>query len=405
MTTLLRLRIDSHWPAQATRCEWALHDHNGRLVERGMSEPQHWPQAEACELVLSADQCLALEAVLPKGSRRQDAQTVAYAVEEHLVGDVHNEHVVAGETRADGQTIVWVISRARLAGLIGALRQLGRTPSRAYSELQLAPLTADAWAVGIHGARGYARLQTHAGFSFELAGAEPPAEVVLAVQAARAEGRLPREIAVYCDADAPFDADAWHGALGVAVRRAGDYAWPGWPSRAATNLLVGEFAPPRARYAGWAPFRPAAIIGASALALYTAYSVGEWAWLSHRSERLRAESTEIFRAAFPQVQTIVDPALQMQRLYDPMMRSRGRAGESDFLPLLAAVSEAIGGPAQYRALGYEEGRLEFTVTLKDRRTPERLRAALARRGLILTVQDSQQTRSGIETTFSVRFGT
>jgi general secretion pathway protein L len=405
MSTLLKLRISADWPAQVTRCEWALYDANGRLAERGQSEPQHWPQADGCEIVLSADQCLALEATLPKGVKRHDPQVVAYAVEEHLVGDIHNEHVVPGETTADGRTVVWVVGRARLSGVLGALKQLGRTPQRAYSELQLTPLTADGWAVGLHGGQGHARLPSHAGFSFELAGTGAPAEVLLAIQSARAEGRLPREIAVHADADASFDAQAWHDALGVTVRKAGDYAWPAWPSRAATNLLVGEFTPPRSRNAGIAPFRPALAVGLATLALYAVFSLGEWAWLTQRAQHLRAQTTEVFRAAFPEVQTIVDPVLQMQRLYDPLMRSRGRVGESDFLPLLAAVTEALDAPAQYRGLAYEEGRLEFTLTLKDRRAPERLRAALARRGLMLTIQETQQTRSGFETSFSVRFGT
>jgi type II secretion system protein L len=138
--------------------------------------------------------------------------------------------------------------------------------------------------------------------------------------------------------------------------------------------------------------------------VYAAFSLGEWAWLAHRAAQLRTESTEIFRAAFPQVQTIVDPLLQMQRLYDPLMRERGRLGETDFLPLLAAVTEALGADTVYRSIGYEDGRLEFTVALKDRRALERLRQALQARGLILTVGESQRTRTGTETSFSVRTG-
>ncbi|MGZ8267263.1 MAG: type II secretion system protein GspL [Burkholderiales bacterium] len=405
MSTLLRLRIDSEWPAQAIQCEWALYDRNGRLVERGLSDPLHWPQAENCELMLSSDQCLALDAMLPKGMKRHDAQMIGYAVEEHLIGDIHHEHVVAGERLADGRTVVWVVSRDRLNALLAALRQLGRTPARAFSEMQLAPLTDDSWSVCIHGAKGFARLQTQPGFSFELAGLEPPAEICLAAESARANGRLPQAIVVYCAQEALFDADAWQAVLGVPVRREGDYAWQTWSSRTASNLLVGEFAPPRGRHTGWAPFRPAAAIGAAALVLYTVFSLGEWAWLHQRANQLRAETTAIFRAAFPEVPSIVDPVLQMQRLYDPLMRARGRVGESDFLPLLAAVSEGLDKPVGYRTLKYEEGRLEFTVTLKDKRAPDRLRETLARRGLMLTVLDVRPARSGIETTFSVRFGT
>jgi general secretion pathway protein L len=404
MSTLLRLRVDAEWPARHTGCEWALYDLRGTLLQRGESEPQHWPAAQARDVVLTAEQCLALDAQLPKNVKRHDPKVIAYAVEDHLIGDVQDEHVVAGEALPDGRTRVWVISRARLAGVLGALRQLGIVPQRAYSEAQLAPLAADAWTVCVSGNRGYVRAPDAPGYAFELARGEVPPEIALAVQAARASGRLPREIAVYCEPDADLDLDAWHGALGVPVRRAGEYAWQGWPARAAGNLLVGEFAPPRERHAAWAPFRPAIAIGVATLAVYAAFSLGEWAWLAHRAAQLRTESTEIFRAAFPQVQTIVDPLLQMQRLYDPLMRERGRLGETDFLPLLAAVTEALGADTVYRSIGYEDGRLEFTVALKDRRALERLRQALQARGLILTVGESQRTRTGTETSFSVRTG-
>ena len=405
MSTLLRLRIDTRWPAQATQCEWALYDVSGHLVERGVSEPQHWPASDSCELVLSADQCLAVQARLPKGVRRDDAKLIGYAVEEHLVGDIQNEHVVAGERAADGSATVWVIAKARLASLLTALKQLGRIPRRAYSELQLVPVTAGAWSIAIHGDSGFVRFPAQPGFAFDVTQREPPAEIRIAVQSARAAGELPNELAAYCARDAVFDADAWHAVLGVRVNRAGDFAWHTWSAREAVNLLVGEFSPPRARYAAWTPFRPALVAAAATLVLYTVFSVGQWMWLSHKADQLRAETFDIFHAAFPQVQTVVDPVLQMQRLYEPLMRERGRVGESDFLPLLAAVSEALGPPAVYRSVGYEEGRLEFTVVLKDARASDRLRETLRRRGLRLTVQDSRQTRSGVETSFSVRWGT
>jgi hypothetical protein len=69
------------------------------------------------------------------------------------------------------------------------------------------------------------------------------------------------------------------------------------------------------------------------------------------------------------------------------------------------VTAALGQDAVYRSIGYEDGRLEFTVALKDRRAPERLRQALQARGLILTAGESRHTRAGTETSFSVRTGT
>jgi general secretion pathway protein L len=404
MSELLRIRIEADWPAESTQCEWAVYDIRGELVQRGRSEPQHWPAAESCELVLSADQCLVLEAQLPKGVKADDTKLVGYLVEDHLIGDIQGEHVVAGETRPDGATSVWVVSRARLNTVLAALRQLGRTPRRAFSELQLAPLEAEAWTACVRQGRGFVRLAAEAGFAFDLSGSDPPPELCLAMQAAQAQGRSPRHIDVYCGDEPRQNLEAWQAALGVPLASLGEFAWDAQPARTARNLLVGEFAPARGPHSGWAPFKPALALGATLLVLYSVFSLGEWIWMEQRASDLRLQTTEIFRSAFPEVQTIVDPVVQMRRLYDQQMRERGHLGEGDFLPLLAAVSNALAGQASYRRLGYEEGRLEFTVLLRNARAAEQLREALSRRGLTPTLRETRQTRGGVETSFSVRFG-
>jgi len=108
MSALLRILISGDWPAHATASEWALYDAKGQLLQRGSSEPRHWPAADDCELVLSADQCLTLEAKLPKGVKggmkggarggvtggpagAGSSDLLAYAVEERLVGDVEDD--------------------------------------------------------------------------------------------------------------------------------------------------------------------------------------------------------------------------------------------------------------------------------------------------------------------------
>ena len=404
MSALLRLLIDTDWPAEKTQCEWALYDLRGDRIERGRSDPQHWPQAENCELVLSADQCLVLDAQLPKGVKGDDSTLVGYLVEDRLVGDIQNEHVVAGDTQADGSTRVWVVSRTRLNSALNALSQLGRAPRRAFSELQLAPLASGCWSVCIRDGKGFVRLAAEAGFAFDVSGSDPPAELALAVQSARAAGTMPERIDVYCAPEAGFVGNAWQSALGVSVQRAGEYAWDAQPAPSVRNLLVGDFTPARGRHSGWAPFKPALALGAALLVLYTLFSFGEWAWMSQRAGKLRQQTTEVFRDAFPEVQTIVDPSLQMQRLYDQQMRERGHLGESDFLPLLAAVSDALGGHANYRSLAYEDGRLEFSLVLQNTGAAEQLRDSLSRRGLSPTMRESRQTRAGMETSFSVRFG-
>jgi general secretion pathway protein L len=406
MSSLLRLFVTGAWPAQATACEWGLYDARGSLMQRGSSEPRHWPAAEDCELVLSADQCLVLDVKLPKGAgaKARNRDLIAYAIEERLVGEVEDDHCVTGETRPDGQTQVWVVGRARLRSLLNALQQLERRPGRAISELQLAPLAPGRWSVCLRERGGYVRVGSEAGFAFDSAGSEPPVALRLALQAAGKTGAAPESIDIHCATGIDLDAAAWSLALGVPVRRAGEYAWQTLSARSARNLLVGEFASQVPRGSAWAAFKPALALGASALALYAVFSFGEWIWLAQRASSLRTQTVEIFRTAFPQVQTIVDPALQMQRLHDQLRRERGQLGESDFLPLLAAVSQTLESPGAYRSLSFEEDRLELTIALPDAPAAERLRDAFARRGLAPTLRESRPVGAGIEASFSVRRG-
>jgi len=409
MNSLLRFHISANWPAETTACDWALYDARGSLIQRGSSEPRHWPMAESVEAVLSPDQCLSLEVKLPggaKAARSRSSELIAYAVEERLAGEVENEHFVVGETDADGQTPVWVISRARLRVLLGAFEQLGRKPHRVFSELQLAPFNPGRWSVCLGEQDGFVRVGKESGFAFDFAQqnvhTKPPIALQLALLTARRANRMPESVDVYCvEASAP-DAVAWESALGVKVGRAAEYVWQVRPARSVRNFLVGEFTPRGERGAAWAAFRPALVLGALTLVLYSLFSFGEWIWLDRKASSLNAQSMETFRAAFPQVGTIVDPSLQMQRLYDQFKRERGQLGESDFLPMLASVSDAVANSGAYRSMSFEEGRLEFAVSLPNTGAVQRLREALVQRGLDTTLRDSRRTGTSIQATFSVR---
>jgi general secretion pathway protein L len=83
----------------------------------------------------------------------------------------------------------------------------------------------------------------------------------------------------------------------------------------------------------------------------------DWARLERERSSLEAERESLFRAAFPEAKTIVDPALQMRRNLADLQRTRGRASASDFLALASAAAKSDAAPA--RRLTYSAGRLEI----------------------------------------------
>jgi len=422
MSLLLRLFVTADWPGRDAACEWTLVNEHGSQLQRGRSEPRHWPAAEHCELILSADQCLLLKAQLPKGARSRPPEVIAYALEDQLIGEADAEHFVVGNSDREGQaTPIWVIARSRLRTLLAALRSLERLPQRAVSEIQLAPLPAGGWSVCLHAdnTSGFMRLGTEEGYAFDLNDArQPPLELQLALQAARKNDSAPQFVAVYSARSKAggleFDAAAaaaWQAALELPVRIAGDYAWRDLPTDGARNLLSGEFAPPRLPNSGWNGFKPALAIGLLTLTIYALFSLGEWFWLDRQAEQLRQRMTDIFRTAYPQAQAIVDPPLQMQRLNDQLRRERGQLGGTDFLPLLAVAGDALGGQGKLRSIVYADGRLELGLllapvvgsgVLANAADAERLRATLASRGLTVTLRDTRPASGGVVATFAMR---
>lgn len=414
-TLTLRLLITADWPAQDPACEWALLNAQGNRLQLGRSEPRHWPAADECEVILSADQCLLLKVQLPKGARSRPAEVIAYALEDQLIGEADGEHFVVGAegtATADSvaATSVWVISRSRLKAILASLTALERRPRRLVSELQLVPAPAGGWSVCLAGdnATGFARLGQEAGFHFDLEDVHrPPLELRLALREAQQDGSMPLFVDVYSarTKGAAFDPDvasAWQTALAVPVRPAGEYVWRDQSSQDARNLLSGEFAPPRTARSGWGSFKPALWLGLLLLSVYGLFSFGEWLWLTQQSDRLRQQMAESFRAAYPQAQTVVDPPLQMQRLNDQMRRSRGQLGSADFIPLLAAATEALGTQGRLRTLSYDDGRLELTLLLADRAAAERAHRALTSRGLAATLRDTRPAGTGVEAVFALR---
>ncbi len=419
MRLILRLLITADWPARSTDCEWVLTNAAGQALQRGCSEPRHWPAAERCEVILDAAQTLLLQAQLPKGARARSQEVIAYALEDQLLGEAEAEHFVVGAAvdrpAAEGAALlaatpVWVVARARLRSLLAALRGVERTAESLISEIQLAPLDGN-WSVCLRATaqlswQGCVRTGAEAGFSCSLdALRSPPLELRLAVQAAQKAGMAPSRIVVYAPASADFDAPAWQAALGIPVIHAGEYAWQDWNFAGARNLLTGEFAPPRRAQDGWGSVKPALWLAALTLLVYAGYSLGEWFWLEQQSRSLRQQMQNDFRAAAPQTSAIVDAPLQMQRLHDQLRRERGQLGATDFLPLLAAVSEIVAGQGMLRSLGYEDGRLELTVQVANAQAAENLRSLLQRRALNVTLRDTRAAGGaggGLDAVFAVR---
>lgn len=374
----LRLFIDGNWPHEHSDCDWVLLGPGGQMLQRGRSEPRHWPgvdaqepkaaEANRCEVVLSADQAVCLPIQLPKGAAGRRPDVVAYAVEERLLDEPEYTHFTIDAVIGDGKASVIAVAKHRLRTLLGTLTEIGLAPLRVMVEPQLAPeATRERWTLLRRGERGCLVARDTWLALDRVDASTPPPPLAWAVDEA---AQRPAELRVQGDA---VDDEAWSTALGLTVVSGGSV--PGLLPTSAPNLLHGEFTPAREHRLFWRSYRPALVIAAVIAVGYTLASLGEWAWLAYQARHLQEQRLSLFRRTFPQVGTIVDPVLQLQRSLDAERLRHGQLGEADFLSLMNALAAASGPVEQISFVG---GRMQVTLSTRD---VEALHGQLAARGV------------------------
>jgi len=348
-------------PGPGTAFAWTLASGAGAVLREGRSPLADAPRADRVELVLPASRVLFARLALPKVSAGTLRELLPFAVEDRLLGDPSQVHAVTGATNAKGETLVAVVDRRWFGALLDFLRGAGLAPTRVFAESAFLGAAAAPWTAVLSEGPGVLVEADGHGSAFDPpTGTAPPLALRIALDEASARDARPAslDVAVEPGVKAP-DAAAWSEALGlpVTVRTLeGRFARAAAPG--AIDLLAGDFSASASPLGG---FRvPRLAIGlAAALALAQFGFTAADAWrLDAERRRLEAEREAIFREAFPEAKTVVDPALQMRRNLDALARGRGEAGASDFLAQVAAASAQ--SPAPARRLAYDKGKLEVT---------------------------------------------
>jgi type II secretory pathway component PulL len=98
----------------------------------------------------------------------------------------------------------------------------------------------------------------------------------------------------------------------------------------------------------------------------------------------------VFRGAFPDAKSVVDPALQMRRNLTELRRAAGEPDAADMVPLLARLAPVFASAnVRPRAVRYERGELQIELTLPSadaRAAREELAKRLRVPGLRLRIE-------------------
>lgn len=358
---ILRLLVPAvDHPGADTPVAWSLADARGQALRQGSTPLSGVPRAETVEAVLPVSRVLFARLKLPKVNAGTIRELLPYAVEDRLLADPAQIHGVPGATNARGETLVAVVDRGWLAETLAFLARAGLAPSRAVCESALLPAEPGRWHAVLGEARSFLVEDDGHAVAFDPpTDAGPPLAVRIAADEAAQRDSRPRSLAILVEPGLALpDPARWSeraGATATVSEGPLPLAAPFAPT--AIDLLAGDFS---RRTTGIAALRLPRLAWAlaAAIALLQFGFTAVDAWRLERERRdLEAEREAVFRAAFPEAKTVVDPALQMRRNLGELQRARGRASATDFLSLATAAARQDAAPA--RRLTFSGGRLEI----------------------------------------------
>ncbi|MEJ2601697.1 MAG: type II secretion system protein GspL [Gammaproteobacteria bacterium] len=422
MAEILVIRLRE---TDAGEAEWLAVDSGGG--RRG--EPARGTLAQAAAaaedrriyvLVPAADVLITSADVPAKGARL--LQALPFALEEQVAQDVERLHFAPGERRGGGRMPVAIIEEEKLQETLQRLQDNGIRPAALFSEAQglaripgtLSVLIEDDLIILNDGAAMELALQgLRPGDALAAVGLLDDADA--GAQAADAARELPRHVLVYCDPATAERYELEFQALrqqldSLEVKLLPDGALPRLAvtigAGGGINLLQGAYAPRTATHSLWQPWRAAAGL-AAALFLVTLIASGvRYADLRAKDKRLSAEVEEAFRATFPWVGEVRDPAAQMASELARVGQSGGGTRSTrQFLATLESISAAMRQTANTRieAISYRDGVMDIRLTAPDVATLDRLRKLVGESGrFVAKIQSTDQQPDGVKSRLQIQ---
>jgi len=396
----LRIYFSAAWRDSATPCPWALCDDRGGMQQSGVSPLANLPKGHDCVAIIAADRVLNIPAMLPPGNRRRLQSLLPFVAEEFTLSDPEENHVVPGDTLADGRRMLAVVDKQWLQRIVSAAQQAKLSLRRMLVESAMPTATAESWTLVWDGQGGF--VKTGAAGAVALDAGDAQAMPVLLRMSLDGAVQIPKKIEFKFRHDTPAELRTmpqWAD-LSVPLVAGSDWDWRRAPvADTALNLLWGEFTP-RAKLQEWWPrLRPAVWLLLAVLAIETVGSNVQWAQLVYEKNQQTKNMQRIFRATFGEAVTLVNAPLQMQRNLAEARHAAGVEDSGDYLSLLNAAGMALaalpGGSVV--AMHYESGRLDIDIRLPKKADFARLQKTLLDSGLGVRMGEVRDLGNAAET--------
>jgi len=334
------------------------------VAQQGRTAAALLPKADSVVLVLADNDVSWHRITLPKAPAARQSAAIAGVLEEQLLDDPGALQLALAPGAVGGQS-AWIAAtdKAWLAAELRALEKAGVHVERAV------PVS---WPEDTPMGHFSAPFGADASAPMQLTWSDANGVAAIGVQGALARQMLPIWAALPARWSAhpavAAPAERW---LGRTVLVLSDEQRMLQAARSLWNLRQFELAPRhrgalalreawrRFRSTAWRPVR----WGLVALVAAQVLGLNLWAWQQQRQiDARRLAATQLLRSTYPQVRTVLDAPVQMQRETDTLRSAAGKVGDSDLETILGIVAAAWPeGQPPLATLKFDNGRLSFAA--------------------------------------------
>jgi len=342
---LLRLFVPENWsPDDQDVSQWFWVTDTGL---KGSRLGRGLPTGFRTQVFLPASEVLTLDIDLPRKGRWREA--LPFAVEEYLLGDLNNTHIVSDIHIVSPLTRAQILDRNWLNQLLAYLKEQGVRADEMYSQSAVISNQPNEWTVLINAHGAFLVQQSGLTHALDTVEGDGPPFILKKILNEKDKTQTPTHLRLIWEGITPDRvvqvSDAWSEALGVRCTIEGDFKGHAMRplSAHASNVLTGEFSSESAN--NWhklnRPLKLTLILVAVTILVWVlSFSIQTWLW-GNTIRQLKAQTETELRRAFPETRSILNPQLQMQKgLAD--LRAQAGNYSSDELPALLGRLKELG---------------------------------------------------------------
>ena len=393
----LRIYLTHAWSDANSQSPWALLDDAGALQQSGLGSLSGMPHADECVAIVSATDVLCVSQTLPKLKARQLETALPLLLEEFILGEPADNHVVPGKLLEDGRTVLYAIDKIWLRQFVEACSLTRIRLRRVLPEYALLPVQDGKWSVLWDGVSGYIAMSHYRGSMLGHGDAQhAPAGLMLHLASSQPSPAVRVFSPIASSGEQPVLPE-WDGV--VLDQSVQTFDWRTLRLNAdMPNLLWGKFAAPIRLQEWWPKIRPLAGLLLLVLAIETIGYNLQWWSLLHEKNQLQRAMNSVFLETFGNDMEVMDAPLQMRRSLAHQRHAVGVVDDADFLQLLERVSAELAAQAgsQVTGLRYTEGQLDVEARLPVRDSFDALQQRLSEQGLRSQVIEVKENGSGVD---------